>query len=87
MLTTALATSGCLEEGTRVSVSVTSMSAAVLLPTFASMPPRTISARSQARGEITSENVDDTVSGIGTPSMRNCMFAWSCRMWTCLSDP
>ena len=27
-------------------------------------------ARSQARGEITSENVVDTVSGIGTPSMR-----------------
>ena len=66
---------------------VMSKTAAALLPYCASIPPRMMSARSQARGLITSEKVDDTVSGIGTPSTRNCRFAWSWRMCTCFSEP
>ena len=56
---------------------VISTSRAVLLPYCASMPPRMISARSHIRGEITSVKVELTPSGIGTPSIRNCWFAWS----------
>ncbi len=56
---------------------VMSSTAAALFPYCASMPPRMMSARSQALGLITSEKVEETVSGIGTPSMRSCRLAWS----------